>query len=104
MMGLSRPPAAPGGGVISVNTWSERPLKPSQTRTPRMSTSQPRPNSVAAQAKPIMRLLRRRRPALSLLVRAAMAMTLPDPALDAHQHVARDRQHDEGDEKQDEPE
>ena len=29
MIGLSRPPAAPGGGVISVKTASERPLKPS---------------------------------------------------------------------------
>ena len=29
MIGLSRPPAAPGGGVISVNTASESPLMPS---------------------------------------------------------------------------
>jgi len=47
-MGLSRPPAPPGGGVISVNTCSETPLNPSQSSTPRMSTSQPTPNSAAA--------------------------------------------------------
>ena len=35
-MALSRPPAEPGGGVISVKTRSERPLKPSQSRAPRI--------------------------------------------------------------------
>jgi len=31
-------------------------------------------------------------------------MALSDPALDAHQHVARDRQHDESDDEQEEAE
>ncbi len=28
MMGLTKPPSAPGGGVICVNTASDRPLSP----------------------------------------------------------------------------
>ena len=48
MIGLSRPPAEPGGGVISVNTASDRPLKPFQNSTARISTSQERPKAVAA--------------------------------------------------------
>jgi hypothetical protein len=48
MIGLSRPPDAPGGGVISVNTASDKPLKPFQNSTARISTSQLRPNKVAA--------------------------------------------------------
>ena len=43
-IGLSRPPAAPGGGVISVKTASDSPLKPSHSSAPRISTSQPSPN------------------------------------------------------------
>jgi hypothetical protein len=31
-------------------------------------------------------------------------MASPDPPLDAHQHVARRRQHDEGDDEQDQSE
>ncbi len=46
-IGLSRPPAEPGGGVISVNTASDSPLKPFQNSTARISTSQDRPNAVA---------------------------------------------------------
>ena len=61
MIGLSRPPAAPGGGVISVKTRSESPLKPSQSSTPSTSTSQPRPKTVAPNDKPFMMMLRRRR-------------------------------------------
>ena len=62
MMALSRPPAEPGGGVISVNTASESPLKPSYSSTPRISTSQPRPNAVAASdSTMVMEFLRRRR-------------------------------------------
>ena len=34
MIGLSRPPAAPGGGVISVNTAGDRPLRPSNRQRP----------------------------------------------------------------------
>ena len=48
MIGLSRPPAEPGGGVISVNTASDSPLKPFQNSTARITTSQVRPNAVAA--------------------------------------------------------
>ena len=61
MIGLSSPPAEPGGGVISVNTASERPLKPSHSSTARISTSQLRPKAVAAKASPIVMTLRRRR-------------------------------------------
>ena len=46
-IGLSKPPAAPGGGVISVNTASDRPLKPSHNSTARINTSQERPKAVA---------------------------------------------------------
>ena len=63
MIGLSRPPAAPGGGVISVKTLSDRPLKPSQSRMPRISASQPRPTRVAAMDSVRAMALRRRRPA-----------------------------------------
>ena len=63
MMALSRPPEAPGGGVISVNTRSERPLKPSHSSVPRISTSQPRPNAVAASDSTIVMAFFRRRPA-----------------------------------------
>ena len=48
MIALSRPPVEPGGGVISVKTASERPPKPFHSSTPRISTSQPSPNAVAA--------------------------------------------------------
>ena len=61
MIGLSRPPAAPGGGVISVNTASDRPLKPSHSSTARISTSQDEAEAVAAKASPIVMTLRRRR-------------------------------------------
>ena len=60
-IGLSSPPAAPGGGVISVNTLSESPLSPSHSNSPRISTSQPRPNAVAANDRTIAMPLRRRR-------------------------------------------
>ena len=63
MIGLSRPPSAPGGGVISVNTFSDRPPTPSHSSTPRISTSQPSPNAVAANDRLIVIALRRRRAA-----------------------------------------
>ncbi len=60
-IGLSRPPAAPGGGVICVNTASDSPLKPCHNSAARIKTSQPRPKSVAASDSTIaMALLRRR--------------------------------------------
>ena len=42
-IGFSRPPALPGGGVISVKTAALRPLKPFQNSAPRMSASMARP-------------------------------------------------------------
>ncbi len=63
MIGLSRPPSAPGGGVISVKTVSDRPLKPSHSSTPRISTSQPSPKAVAASDSVMAMTLRRRRAA-----------------------------------------
>ena len=62
-MALSRPPSAPGGGVISVKTASDSPLNPSHSSTPRITTSQPSPSSVAPNDRPIAILLRRRREA-----------------------------------------
>ena len=47
-IGLSNPPAEPGGGVIWVNTARLRPLKPFQNSTIRISTSQLSPKAVAA--------------------------------------------------------
>ena len=49
------------GGVFSVNTESDRPPRPWKTSTPRISTSQPRPNAVAASASPLATVLRSRR-------------------------------------------
>ncbi len=46
-IGFSRPPALPGGGVISVKTAALRPLKPFQNSAPRMSASMARPSAVA---------------------------------------------------------
>ena len=63
MMAFNRPPAAPGGGVFSVNTESDSPPMPSNSRMPRISTSQPRPKAVAIQASVLAMALRRRRPA-----------------------------------------
>ena len=63
MIGLSRPPSEPGGGVISVKTASESPESPCHSSSQRISTSQPSPNNVAANDRPIAILLRRRRPA-----------------------------------------
>ncbi len=60
-IGLSSPPAAPGGGVISLNTCSESPEKPSHNSVPRISTSQPRPKAVAANESVMVVRLRRRR-------------------------------------------
>ena len=63
MIGLSSPPSAPGGGVISVKTASERPENPCQNNSPRITTSQPSPSRVAPTARVIMIALRRRRAA-----------------------------------------
>src|SRR5262249_49785764 len=88
IMGLRTPPAAPGGGVISVNTASERPEKPYHSSTARITTNQPSPTNVAASESPIMIRLRRRRAAYSAFIGSS------DPALDAQQHVAGYRKHD----------
>ena len=55
------PSFEPGGGVISVNTRSDRPLKPSHSSTARISTSQPSPNAVAANDRPMVMTFFRRR-------------------------------------------
>ena len=46
-MALSRPPADPGGGVISVKTASDSPLKPSQNSTTRIIARPASPTPVA---------------------------------------------------------
>src|SRR5262249_36110509 len=95
-MGLSSPPSEPGGGVISVKTASESPLNPSHKSTTRITISQPSPSSVAASERLSMMPLRRRRAAGRLRFMASS-----DPALDAQQHVACDREHDEGNDEED---
>src|SRR3954469_15587434 len=101
-MALRRPPVAPGGGVISVNTCGESAPTPSQSRAPRMSPSQPRPSAAAATDSPMATALRRRRAAYKTMP------SLPPSAFrlprDAHQQKPRDRQHHEGDEEQHEAE
>src|SRR6516225_11065308 len=97
-IGLSSPPAEPGGGVISVNTANESPLNPCQSRAPRISTSHPSPNSVAASERAMAIWLRRRR------AEYRRFMALSDPALDLQQHEAGGSQHNEGDDKQNEAE
>src|SRR6202008_582517 len=97
-MGFSKPPAAPGGGVISVNTRSDRPLNPSHSNVPRIQASALNPTNVAPNDSVRTIALARRR-ALYIL-----SMALPDFPLDAQQHVARNGEHDEGDEEQNEPE
>jgi len=52
----------PGGGVISVKTATDKPLKPFHNSAPRISTSQPRPKAVAANASTVATALLRRRP------------------------------------------
>src|SRR4029077_14514126 len=127
MIGLSKPPSAPGGGVISVKTLSDRPLKPSYSSTPRISTSQPRPKSVAPSDRPIAMPLRLRRALYRVLCTrlSLCACSFPtpgahpgsgsrtcfwgscasaDPPLEPQQHVARASEHDEGDDEQDEAE
>ena len=63
-IGLSSPPSAPGGGVISVNTASDSPENPCQNS---VAQDQPPANrgraAVAPTERPIMIALRRRRAA-----------------------------------------
>src|ERR1044072_3084659 len=103
MIGLSRPPACPGGGVISVNTASDSPPKPFPNRTPRIPTGQRRPSRLAASARTCAVELLRRRAAYKLEFMLC-AMMLTDPPFDAGEQEAGDREHDEGDDEQDEPE
>ena len=63
MIGFSSPPLEPGGGVISVKTAIDKPLKPFHSSAPRIRTSQPRPNAVATNARTVAMALLRRRPA-----------------------------------------
>src|SRR4029078_6394195 len=90
-------------GVICVNTSGDRPPKPCQSSAPRISTSQPSPNSVAATEStgdittPLQRLAWR-------AVILCSPMASPDPPLDTQQHVARRGEHDEGDDEQDQAE
>src|SRR5262249_35107209 len=97
-IGLSSPPPEPGGGVISVKTDRESPENPSHSSTVRMTTSHPSPSAVAASERPITSLLGRRR------ARYRRFMASPDAPLDAQQQITRNRQHDEGDDEQDQPE
>ena len=61
MIGFSRPPALPGGGVISVNTASDSPPTPLTTSTSRMSTSQVRPKPAAPIDSAVAKRFRHRR-------------------------------------------
>ncbi len=57
-IGLSNPPAEPGGGVICVNTASDKPLKPCHSNEPRIRASQPSPITVATNANAFAAVLR----------------------------------------------
>ncbi len=46
-MGFSKPPAPPGGGVISVKTAGESPPTPFTTSTVRIKASQVKPKAAA---------------------------------------------------------
>jgi hypothetical protein len=62
MIALSKPPAWPGGGVLSVNKVSDQALPPFNTRTAKIQTNQNRPNTNAAIDKDnmtVFRMLRR---------------------------------------------
>src|ERR1700722_4995034 len=102
-IGLSRPPAAPGGGVISVKTATDRPLKPFHNSAPRISTSQPSPTAVAANASTFATTSLRRRPEWGE-AEVWSGMVSPDPAFDAQQQVSRDSQDDKGNDEQDQAE
>ena len=52
-MALRRPPELPGGGVIWVNTASERPENPCQNRTTRIMNSPVSPMAAATTLRPI---------------------------------------------------
>src|SRR5579885_3351813 len=99
---LARPPSAPGGGVISVNSagvWAAMPL-PSAVH--RIQTSQNRPNAVASRARPSARkfLARRRRYRRADGVATSAALL----ARELHQHPLGDCEHQEGDHEQQEAE
>jgi hypothetical protein len=62
-MALARPPALPGGGVISVKMASDRPPTPFQRSVAKTITSHAAPKAVAATDRPMVTaLVRRRRP------------------------------------------
>ena len=102
-MALSRPPAAPGGGVISVNTASDSPPTPfaEQHAQDRAPASRGR-TAVAAQRQADGD--RVAAAAAGDRARCRWPCHPPACARCAQQHVARDRQHDEGDDEQDQAE
>ena len=100
-MALAGRPSLPGGGVISVNTPRSMPAMPLPTSVHRIETRKTRPNSGAASARAddhgdVAAASGRRR------VASGLAWGLMSPALrsSAQQHVAGERQHDEGDDEQ----
>src|SRR5208283_428566 len=103
-MALSNPPAEPGGGVIWVKTAGEMLEKPLHSRAPRISASASRPSPAATKHRAMtmaLRVLRTacRRPAPGR-EDCREAMSARSLLLDAHQQQARNRQHDEGDDEQ----
>ena len=105
-MALSRPPSAPGGGVISVKTDERQaadalatagcpgsgPARPG--RRPWRRQRQGHGDGVAAAAAGVERL--------SVAAMASVMALIPSCCCEAQQHERAMRQHDEGDDEQDE--
>src|SRR5450432_1696652 len=92
---LSRPPSAPGGGVICVKMDHFIADTPLMKAVHRIHASQNKPNTVAARDSnsAIAFLMRRRRYRFSIVT----AMSIARAPGQLHQHVFGDCQHDEGD-------
>ncbi|MNV31746.1 hypothetical protein D3C71_1230660 [compost metagenome] len=112
-MAFARPPPAVfGGGVISVNSASDMPSMPLVTVENRIHTSQNRPNTmVAIDRNSASRFFWRRQACIlrrlsssATLFCISIVVTLASLTLcQAHHHQLRQRQHDKGDNKQNQP-
>ena len=101
MIGLSRPPAAPGGGVISVKT---RKREAAEALVEQRAEDQRQPAEAERGRGERQRHGDDVAAAAAGVERVASVIASPDPPLDAHQHVAGGGEHDEGDDEQDEAE
>src|SRR5690606_5079561 len=94
---FSRPPVSlPGGGVISVNSATEKPPNPRLNTVQRIHASQNRPNAMAASDRPSARLLVALRCSSRLTAASHGAFVLRQ----TQQHPLRQRKHEHGDEEE----